>query len=89
MQLIPGPASSYDAIYTALKRTKGVTNWTFGETRKTIILDLDLYEKVDLLVHSREDLSNRYVIQLRKLHIVFAIFRAIETYIEGSGIDQS
>ena len=34
MQLIPGPASSYDAIYTALKRTKGVTNWTFGGLEK-------------------------------------------------------
>ena len=39
--------------------------------------------------HSREDLCNRHVIRLGELHIVFAIFRAIETYIEGSGIDQS
>ena len=31
MPLIPSPASSYDAIYTVLKRT-GVTNWTYGET---------------------------------------------------------
>ena len=63
---------------------------TCGDTGKTIIsLDANLYEKIFLLVHSREDLRNRSVILLGELHIVFAMFRAIGTYIEGSGIDQS
>ena len=65
MPLIPGATSSYDAIYTALMREQGITNWVCVENGKTIIsLDLDLYERVYLLVHSREDLRNRYVIRL-------------------------
>ena len=31
--LIPCPTSSYDTIYTALKRAQGITNWTYGETK--------------------------------------------------------
>ena len=89
MSLIPGPATSYDTIYTALKRVQGISNWTHSETEKTIIsLDLDVCEKVYLLVHGCEDLCNRYIIRLGELHFVFAMVRAIETYIEGSGIDQ-
>ena len=90
MSLIPGPATSYDTIYTALKRVQGITNWTHSETEKAIIsLDLDVCEKVYLLVHGCEDLCNRYIIRLGELHIVFAMVRAIGTYIEGSGIGQS
>ena len=88
MPLIPGPVYSYDAIYTALKRAQGITNWTYGETGKTLIsLDLSLFEKVYLLVHSRKRLRHHFVIRLGDLHIVFTMVRAIGTYIEGSGID--
>ena len=60
------------------------------KTGKTITsLDLGLFEIVYLRVHSREDLRNRYVIRPGELHIVFAMVRAMETYIERSGIDQS
>ena len=41
-------------------------------------------KKVYLLVNSREDLRNRYVICLGELHIAFAYLRAIVTYIECS-----
>ena len=56
-------------------------------SKAIISLDLDLYEKVYLLVNSREDLRNRYVICLGELHIAFAYFRAIGTYIECFGLD--
>ena len=79
MPLTSGPASSYDAIYTALKQTQGIANWTYRETRKTIIsLDLDVYLKVYLLVFTHEDLRNCYVIRLGELHIIFTTVRAIE-----------
>ena len=32
--LIPGPASSYKAIYTALIRARGITAWSCGEGSK-------------------------------------------------------
>ena len=90
MRLIPGPASSFTAIYTAMNRAQHINNWCRGVIGKTIIsLDLDLYEKVYLLVNSRDDLRDRYILRLGELHIVFAMIRAIGTYIEGSGIDQS
>ena len=74
LPLLPGPASIYDAIYTALKRAQGITKWRYGESGKTIIsLDLDLYEKVYLLVHGHKDLRNRYVIRIGELHIVFTM----------------
>ena len=47
-------ASSNDTIYTALKRSQGITNWTFGETGKTI----RLYQ----LVQSCKDLYIRIYI---------------------------
>ena len=76
-------------IPTVLKQAQGITNWTFGKTGKKKSLDLDLHEKVYLLVHSCKDLHNRYVIRLGELHIFFAMVGAIWAYIEGSGIDQS
>ena len=43
--LVPGPASSYKAIYTALMRAQGISAWSYGDSSKSIIsLDLDLYE---------------------------------------------
>ena len=59
------------------------------DEKAIISLDLDLYEKLYLLVHSREDLRNRYVIRLGKLHIVFVVIRKIGTYTEGSGFEKS
>ena len=44
--LIPGPSSSFLAIYTALMRAQGMTVWTCGPDAQTIVsLDLDLYER--------------------------------------------
>ena len=59
------------------------------DEKAIISLDLDLYEKLYLLVHSREDLRNRYVIRLGKLLIVFVVIRKIGTYTEGSGFEKS
>lgn len=59
-------------------------------SHKTIIvLDLDLYAKAYKLVHARANLRNRYVLCLGELHIVFAMIRAIGTFIDCSGIDDS
>ena len=44
--LVPGPASSYSAIYTALMRAQNVLTWSCGDSSKVVVsLDLDLYEK--------------------------------------------
>ena len=84
--LIPGPASSYKAIYTALMRAQGISVWSCGVAAKTIVsLDLDLYEKCNLLVNSREDMQEKYIIRLGELHTVFAHVRAIGTFIASSG----
>ena len=41
--LIPGPASSYNSIYTALVTGKNISAWACGETSKVLLsLDLDL-----------------------------------------------
>ena len=57
---------------------------------KTIIdLDLDLYSKAYKLVHSRSDLRNRYILCLGELHVVFASIRAIGTFIDCCGLDDS
>ena len=51
--LIPGPASDYSSIYTALMKAQGISVWTCGAGSKSVIsLDLDIYEKSYLLVHS-------------------------------------
>ena len=43
--LIPGPASSYRAIYTALMKAQGITTWTCSTSSCTIVsLDLNLFE---------------------------------------------
>ena len=54
-----------------------------------IVLDLDLYEKAYLLVHSRKDLRDRYVLCLGELHIIFAEIRAIGKFINSSGLDDA
>ena len=36
MPFIPGPTSSYNARYIALKRAQGISNWTYGKTGKRI-----------------------------------------------------
>ena len=35
--LIPGPASSYSAIYTALMRSQHITTWSCGQSSKVVI----------------------------------------------------
>ena len=85
---IPGPASDYSAIYSALKVTHGISTWASGEGTKTIIsVDLDLYEKQYMLVSCRADLQSMFVLCLGELHIVFAYLRAIRTFVQSSGID--
>ena len=80
--LIPGPASDYSSIYTALMKAQGISVWTCGAGSKSVIsLDQDLYEKSYLLVHSRSDMRNKYILCLGELHAVFAHIRAIENLI--------
>ena len=88
--LIPGPASSYSAIYTALVTGKNISARACGKTSKVVVsLDLDLYEKLYLLVNFNDNLRSRYVLCLGELHAVFAHLRAIGSFISGSGIDDS
>ena len=88
--LVPGPASSFSAIYTALKQSQKMSSWSCGNTGKAVIsLDLDLYEKCYLLVNSRNDMKEQFVLCLGELHAVFAHIRAIGSYIGGSGIDNA
>ena len=71
--LIPGPVSDYGSIYTALMQAQGISVWTGGAGSKSVInLDLDLYEKCYLLVHSRIDMRDKYMLCLGELHAVFA-----------------
>ena len=58
--LIPGPASSYSAIYTALICARNISTWCCGDTTKTVIsLDLDLYEKCYSLVRTNSALKDK------------------------------
>ena len=88
--MIPGPASDYSSIYTALMKAQGISVWTCGAGSKSVIsLDLDLYEKSYLLVHSRSDMRNKYILCLGELHAVFAHIRAIGNLINSSGIEDA
>ena len=79
--LIAGPASDYNAIYTALMCANGISVWSCGENSKTVIsCDLDLYETVYLLVNTKSELSSEFVICLGELHILSAYLRAISLY---------
>ena len=88
--LINGPASDYSAIFTRLLRANGVATWSCGTSSETVVsLDLDLYEKCYMLVHSRDDLRNKYILCLGELHIVFTHIRAIGRFIEQSGMSDA
>ena len=67
-----------------------ISIWTESESSKTIIsLDLDLYEKIYLLINTRDDLRDSFLLCLGELHIVFAYIRAIGTFIECSDLDNA
>ena len=85
--LIPGPADSYSAIYTAFKLAQNVTTHVIGESSKTISLDLDLYERTLRLRNSSPELLERFILRLGKLHILFAHIRAIGRFLENTVID--
>ena len=87
--LIPGPASSYSAIYTALKKAQGINAWARGDSPTIVSLDLDLYEKVYKLVNSRDDLRGKFIPRLGELHAVFAHVRAIGHFIAHSGLEDA
>ena len=88
--LIPGPASSYSAIYTALKKAQGISTWTCPSSSRAIVsLDLDLYEKAYQLINSDDTIKNHYILCLGELHIVFAHIKAIGSFINSSGIEDA
>ena len=88
--LIPGPASSYSAIYTSLMLAQNITTHVAYGSKKTIIaLDLDLYERALQLRNSRDDLRDKFILRLGELHIVFAHIRAIGRFIENTGLDDA
>ena len=88
--LIPGPASSYSAIYTALMKAQGITIWTCSSKASTIVsLDLDLFEKAYQLVNIDDTLRGQFVLCLGELHIVFAHIRAIGSFLNSSGIGEA
>ena len=76
---IPGPSSDYSAIYAALKLSQGISTYTIGgeKTVVTLALDLDLFEREYLLLHTRGDLKNKFILRLGELHIIFAHLRTI------------
>ena len=39
--LVPDPASSYPAIYTALMRSQNISTWAYGD-RSKVVISLDL-----------------------------------------------
>ena len=88
--LIGGPASDYSAIYTGLMRAHGIAVWSCGESAKAIIsLDLDLYEKIYLLVNSNSEIRDKYILCLGELHAVFAHIRTIGNLITLSGLGEA
>ena len=88
--LIPGPASSYSAIYTALMKAQGITTWTDSTSSRTIVsLDLDLFEKVYQLVNTNDTLRDQFILCLGELHIVFAQIRAIGNFLNSSGVEDA
>ena len=73
MPLVPGPASSFSAIYNAVKQSQKTSLWACGNTEKAVIsLEFDLYEKCYLLVNSRNDTREQFILCLGELHAVFA-----------------
>ena len=61
-----------------MMRVKNITAWDCGNDKKTAVsLDLDLNEKIYLLVNSNPNLKNKYVLCLGELDAVFAHLRAI------------
>ena len=88
--LIPGPASSYSTIYTALMKAQGITTWTCSTSSRTIVsLDLDLCEKVHQLVNTNDTLRVQFILCLGELHIVFAQIRAIGNFLNSSGVEDA
>ena len=88
--LIPGSASSYSAIYSALIRAQHISTWACGESSRVVVsLDLDLYEKAYSLVRCDPYLRERFVLCLGELHVVFAHIRVIGNYISCSGLDNA
>ena len=58
---IAGPASDYNAMYTALMCANRISVWSCGENPKTVIsCDLDLYEKVYLLVTQHQSYHQNF-----------------------------
>ena len=71
-------------------RAQGISAWSYGDSSKSIIsLDLDLYEKCYMLVNSREDMRDKYILRLGELHAVFAYIRAIGALIVCSGMEDA
>ena len=67
--LVPGPASSFSAIYTGLMQEQGISVWSSGPNAKIVVpLDLDLYEKVYFLIHSRDDLRDSLLFAWASCH---------------------
>ena len=72
------------AVDTLLRPINAPSPW-----KTIIVLDLDLHEKAYLIVHSRKDLRDRYLLCLGELHIISAEIRAIGNFINSSGLDDA
>lgn len=72
LPLILSALSFYNGIYSALKVAHGISTWASEEGKKTIMsVDLDLYEKLYILVNGRADLQFIFVLRLG-----FCIFKS-------------
>ena len=69
---------------------QNISLWVSGNGAKTIIsLDLDLYKKAYLMIRSRTDLAEKFIVRLGEFHVEFAVIRAIGKYVENSGIEKA
>ena len=60
-----GPASNNSANYIGLVLAQNISLLVSGDGAKTIMsLDLDLYEKAYLLIRSRTDLAEMFIVRL-------------------------
>ena len=87
--LIPGPASSYIALYTAWFVHTSYQHGAVVMQQKLISLDLDLYEKYYSLVRTDNALKDKFILCIGELHDGFAYVRATSGFTNGSGLGKA
>ena len=81
------PPTDWTTLYSALKIVQGISIKISPDKKSVVTLDLQLYIKC-IQLSSRKDIADNFVFRMGELHIVFAMLRAIGSYIENSGLDK-